>query len=377
MTSLLLALLSLSSLSSFLQEAVDHGDVTGVVALVISDERIIYHEAFGKQDVGRGVPMERGSIFYIASMTKPITSVAALMLVDEGKLALDDRVDKYLPDFHPQVIADVDAAAGTYRLRAPARPITVRHLMTHTSGIGYSWSDLRPALVEKKSGSSLLTLLHDPGERWTYGEGTTILGQIIAKISGQPLDAFFASRIFGPLGMRDTSFAVPGEKRSRVVTVQQRKAGRLVEAPLPAELRGDPRGDGGLYSTAADYGAFLRALLDGHLLSPTSLRALTTNQLGALVVQLQPTADPETARPFPLGAGSDGWSLGFQIASTPPPGAHRRSAGSYGWAGFFNTFFWVDPQKKIAAVLLMRVLPFYDERCIAVLQGFEERVYAE
>src|SRR5438445_2665960 len=151
MTSLLLALLSLSSLSSFLQEAVDHGDVTGMVALIISDERIMYHEAFGKQDVGRDVPMDRGSIFRIASMTKPITSVAALMLVDAGKLALDARVDKYLPDFRPQVITDVDEAAGTYRFRPPARPVTVRQLMMHTSGIGYSWSDPRLALVEKKS----------------------------------------------------------------------------------------------------------------------------------------------------------------------------------------------------------------------------------
>src|SRR5712664_99030 len=332
MTSLLLALLSLSSLSSFLQEAVDRGDVAGVVALVISDDRITYHEAFGKQDAGRDAPIDRGSIFRIASMTKPITSVAALTLVDEGKLALDDRVDKYLPDFHPQVITNVDLPAATYNLRAPIRPVTVRHLMTHTSGIGYDWSDPRAALVYKKSGSSLTTLLHEPGERWTYGEGTAVLGQIVAKVSGQPLDAFFASRIFEPLGMRDTSFAVPGEKRNRVVTVQHRKDGRLVETPLPAELRGRARGDGGLYSTAADYGAFLRALLDGQLVSPTSLRALTTNQLGNMVVQLQPTADPETSRPYPLGAGSDGWSLGFQIASAPRPGARRRSTGSYSWA---------------------------------------------
>ena len=249
--------------------------------------------------------------------------------------------------------------------------------MTHTSGIGYDWSDPRAALVDEKTGSSMTTLLHDPGERWTYGEGTTVLGHIVEKVSGHPLDEFFASRIFGPLGMRDTGFSVPVEKRERVVTAQQRMEGKLVEKPLPAELRGKPRGDGGLYSTAADYGAFLRALLDGRLVSPTSLRTLTTNQLGKLVVQLQPTTDPETARPFPLGAGSDGWSLGFRIASAPPPGAHRRSAGSYGWAGFFNTFFWVNPRKKIAAVLLMRVLPFYDERCIAVLQGFEERVYSQ
>jgi CubicO group peptidase (beta-lactamase class C family) len=377
MTSVLLALLAVSPLSPFLQEAVDRGDVVGVVALVISSDRVVYHEAFGKQDVGRGIPMARDSIFYIASMTKPITSVAAMMLGDEGKLGLDDPVEKYLPDFHPQVITDVNLAAGTYRLRPPARRVTIRHLMMHTSGIGYDWSDARVALVEKKTGSALTTLLHDPGERWTYGEGTTVLGLVIEQITGKPLDEVFASRIFGPLGMRDTGFSVPPEKRDRVVIVQQRKDGKLIEKPLPAELRGKPRGDGGLYSTAADYGSFLRALLDKRLLSAASLRALTTNQLGDLRVQLQPTAEPEAARQFPLGAGTDGWSLGFQIASSPPAGTHRRGAGSYSWAGFFNTFFWVDPEKKVAAVLLMRILPFYDERAIAVLQGFEERVYSQ
>jgi methyl acetate hydrolase len=374
---LLLALLSASPLSSFLQEAVERGDVAGVVALVISDGVIVYHEAFGKQDVGRSIPMARDSIFRIASMTKPITSVAAMMLVDEGKLRLDDLVDKYLSDFHPQVITDVDLTAGTYRLRPPAGRVTIRHLMTHTSGIGYDWSDPRAALVEKKTRSAATTLLHDPGERWTYGEGTTVLGLVVEKITGKPLDEFFASRIFGPLGMRQTGFSVPAEKRDRVVTVQQRKDGKLIEKPLRAELSGKARGDGGLYSTAADYGSFLRALLDKRLLSAGSLHALTTNQLGNLLVQSQPTAEPELARPFPLGAGIDGWSLGFQIASSSPAGAHRRSTGSYSWAGFFNTFFWVDPEKKVAAVLLMQMLPFYDERATAVLQGFEERVYAQ
>src|SRR5207302_6875580 len=204
-----------------------------------------------------------------------------------------------------------------------------------------------------------------------------VLGQIVEKVSGQRLEAFFAARIFGPLGMRDTSFAVPDEKRNRVVTVQERKDGKLVETPLPAELPAKPRGDAGLYSTATDYGSFLRALLDRRLVTPTSLHALTTNQLGKLVVQLQPTADPESSRPYPLGAGLDGWSLAFQIASAPTPESHGRSAGSYSWAGIFNTFFWVDPHKKIATVLLMQVSPFYDERCIAVLKGFEERVYSQ
>jgi CubicO group peptidase (beta-lactamase class C family) len=247
--------------------------------------------------------------------------------------------------------------------------------MTHVSGIGYSWSDARLAVFEERTKSPALgVLLHEPGERWTYGAGTRVLGEVIEHVSGMPLEAFFASRLFGPLGMVDTSFRVPAEKRDRVATVHQRKDGKLVERPLPAEIAGTPRGDSELYSTAADYASFMRALLDEKLVSAKSMHALTTNQIGKLRVQMQPTANAGWSRPFPLGAGSDGWSLGFQIASAGGP--HRRSAGSYSWAGIFNTFFWVDPHRKVASVLLTQVLPFYDERVIALLQGFEERVYA-
>ena len=204
---LLLALLSASPLSSFLQEAVKRGDVAGVVALVVAGDRVVYHKAFGKQDVGRDIAMRGDSIFYIASMTKPITSVAAMMLADEGKIALDDRVDKYLPDFHPQVITNVDLAKATYSFRDPVRPVTVRHLMTHMSGIGYDWSDSRLAMVEMKSGSSLATLLHDPesggrmaralqswgkssrrfrGSRWTHSSRAASSGPLACATPGSP-----------------------------------------------------------------------------------------------------------------------------------------------------------------------------------------------
>jgi CubicO group peptidase (beta-lactamase class C family) len=317
-------------------------------------------------------------------MTKPITSSAAMMLVDEGKLRVDDRVDAYLPAFRRrEVFAKVNEAARTYETRPAARPITVKHLMTHTSGIGYAWSQPAVGMAQIKTGllEPDLPLLYEPGEKWAYGANTRVLGDIVAKVSGQPIDSFLRARIFEPLGMRETGFDVPPEKHARVVTVSQRTNGVLAEQPNPATLAVAVRGDGGLYSTARDYSAFLRMLLNGgriegrRLISAQSMEALTHNQIGNLVVEQQPVFDKERSRPYPLGAGSDKWSLAFQIAAPRSPAGNRRSPGSYSWAGINNTFFWVDPVKQIGVIVLMQVLPFYDERAMAVLGGVEEIVY--
>jgi methyl acetate hydrolase len=373
-----------AALSAFLQGAVARGDVPGLVAVVTGPDGVMYHQAFGKLDAARDAAMPRDAIFRIASMTKPLTSVAALMLIDEGKLKLDDRVDAYLPAFsRREVITRIDEASGTYETRPATRPITIRHLLTHTSGIGYAWSQPPIALAQKKTGlpEPELPLLHDPGARWTYGASTRVLGDIVGTVSGQRIDRFLQARILDPLGMRDTSYAVPPAKRARVATVHQRTNGTLVEQANPPALPETVRGDGGLYSTGLDYSAFLRMLLNGgrsgstRLLSEGSMQALTRNQIGSLVVERQPVADPSRSRPYPLGAGADTWSLGFQLAAAPA-GAAGRSQGSYSWAGINNTHFWVDPGRQIGVILLMQVLPFYDERALAVLQGFEALVNA-
>ncbi len=373
-----------AALSELLRRAVTRGEVPGVVALVVSPDDVLYHEAFGKLDVARNVDMPRDAIFRIASMTKPLTSVAALMLVDEGKLNVDDRVDTYLPAFASrQVFASVNEATGTYETKPATRPITIKHLMTHTSGIGYAWSQPPVALAQKKSGllEPELPLLYEPGERWAYGANTRVLGDIVAKVSGQGIDEFLRARLFAPLRMRDTSYAVAAEKHARVVTVHQRTNGALVEQANPATLPVTVRGDGGLYSTARDYSVFLQMLLNGgrtggtRLLSERSMQALTHNQIGTLVVEQQPVADATRSRPYPLGAGTDTWSLGFQLAAPRAPSANRRSPGSYSWAGINNTHFWVDPARQIGVIVLMQVLPFYDERAIAVLSRFEELMY--
>ncbi len=358
--------------------------VPGVVVLVLSPDGVLYHEAFGEMDTAHGVPMRKDAIFRIASMTKPLTSTAVMMLVEEEALGLDDEVRRYLPAWEcPSVISRVDMAAGTYETRPAARPMTIRQLLTHTSGIGYSWSDPRLALIEKLTGLTLenLPLVHDPGERWTYGAGTAVLGHVVEALSGQGIAQFLESRIFGPLGMPDTVYQVPDAKRERVVTVHQRTTDGLTEIANPVEIKREPRGDGGLCSTAADYGRFLQLIVNEgevgsvRLLKPETVRAMGRNQIGDLKVQLQPTANRDRTKPFPHGAGEDVWGLGFQISAPAKPAPCRRRPGSMEWAGVNNTYFWIDPCAKIGVVVLMQLLPFYDRAALDVLTRVEARVY--
>ncbi len=372
-------------LSGFLTKIVNRGDVPGVVVLVTAPDRVLYHEAFGKMNVAQGLEMRKDAIFRIASMTKPITSAAVMMLVEEGKLQLEDEVSKYLPAFKsPRVISRLDLTAVTYETRPATRAITIRQLLTHTSGIGYSWSDPGLAMIEKLTGRTSevdLPLLHEPGERWTYGAGPKVLGDVIEKLSGQSIDAFLKSRIFGPLGMPDTGWSVPPEKHARVVTLHQKKDGRITESPNPANFAVQPRGDGRLFSTATDYCKFVQMILNRgrlgttRLLKAQTVQDMSRDQTGNVRVRLQPTANIEYSNPFPLGVGEDVWGLGFQLAAPARPDPAMRRPGSMSWAGINNTFFWIDPKEEIGVVVLMQMLPFYDEAAIGVLRGVETSVY--
>jgi methyl acetate hydrolase len=373
-----------AALSQFLSEAVGRGHVPGVVAVVMNRDGMLYQDAVGKLDVARGVEMRPDAIFRMASMTKPVTSVAVMMLVEAGKLALDDPVSRHLPEFEArQVISTFDAADGRYQTRPAGRPMTVRHLLAHTSGLGYAFSS--PTVARLLQGTQKsepdLPLLHDPGDRWTYGANTRVLGRIVANVSGQPLDVFVRSRIFEPLNMADTTWVVPPDKLSRVVTVHQRTGGTLVEQPNAPAQRAPVDGDRGLFSTAGDYAAFLRMLLnDGklgaaRLLGEKSVRLMGENQIGTVMVEEQPVGDAARTRPFPLGAGRDKFGLGFQIAAPDERYSNLRSPGSLSWAGINNTHFWIDRARQIAVIVLMQVLPFYDEACIGTLRGFEALVY--
>lgn len=372
------------SLSEFLRTSVSRRDVPAVVALVASADAVLYTGAFGKRHVAANVDVTPDTIFRIASMTKPVTSLAVMMLNEQGKVGLDDPVTKYLKDFkQPPVLTKLNDADASFESRPARRAITIRDLLTNTSGIGYGFADSRLArLAAAGKPEAELPLLHDPGAKWTYGSSTAVLGRVVEQVTGQRLDAFFQTRIFDPLGMRDTFYVVPADKRDRVVTQHARAAhGVVTELPNPATLQAPVRGDGGLFSTARDYAAFLQVFLNGgqhgatRIASERSVRAMMSNQIGRLAVERQPVASAERAKPFPFGAGKDTFGFGFQI-ETEPAEKGLRSAGSVSWGGIYNTHFWVDPNRRIAGVVLMQLLPYYDAAAIEVLRGFERLVYS-
>jgi CubicO group peptidase (beta-lactamase class C family) len=374
-----------SALATCLGTAVARGEVPGVVAMVVGPDGILYEGAFGKRNVARDADMTIDTIFRIASMTKPLTTTAIMMLADEGRVHVDDPVGKYLRRFETaQVLVGVDETRGTLQTRPAAAVMTVRHLLTHTSGIGYSWSDPKAAAaqrVTKATNDSELPLLSEPGAQWTYGASTRVLGDIVQVVTGQPIGAFLGARVTGPIGMADTAFDVPAAAHGRVVTVHRRVDGRLQEIPNPPSLAVPPRGDGALYSTAPDYARFIQLVLNrgylrgARLLSDAAIDAMSTNQMGALRVRPQPAADSATALPFPRGAGHDTWSFGFQIASAEGTLPGLRRAGSLGWGGLYNTHFLIDVSMGIGVLVMMQVLPFYDETAIQVLDRFEQAVY--
>ena len=378
------------ALTRALTGAVERGDAPGVVGLVVSRDGVLFEGAAGQRDVANGEPMTTDAIFNIASMTKPVTSVAAMMLVERGLLGLDDPVSTYLPGFDAlQVLtSDVAPETGEFEAAPAVNTMTVRHLLAHTSGIGYAFANSNVARLQQ--GSQLaeweLPLLSEPGTQWNYSASTRVVGLIVEQLSGEDLETFFQQEIFEPLGMTDTSYAVPADKADRLPTLHVRGAdGSLQEGQngAPAVPTAPFGGDGGLYSTAHDYGLFMRMLLNGgalgeaRILSEESVAEMGQNQIGDIFVEQQEAANPALTKPFPLGAGNDKFGLGFQLTGPSTSGQPQRSPGSMAWAGLFNTEFWVDPTRQVAATLLMQVLPFYDDGAIRALQEFEAAVYSD
>ena len=366
------------------QAAVDKGEIPGVVAAVTNRNQILYLKAFGKQDVARGVPMSTDAVFRIASMTKPVTSVGVMMLYEQGKLRLDDAAGNYVPAFKVrEVIATFNEKDATYTTRTAKQQITVRHLLTHTSGLAYPFTSHTVLGIQEKTGRDPLDmpLLFDPGTKWNYSPSTAVLGNIVEKLSGQSMEEFDQAKIFRPLGMVDTSYVLAPDKAARLATVHQRGDAGLVESPNPAKYIPSVRGDGGLLSTASDYSAFLQMFLNegsrhgNRLLNPESVRLMTSNQIGSVVVEKMPAAMPRRSDAFPFGAGKDKFGLGFQITMTDGTATHERRAGSYTWAGINNTHFWVDPKAGIGVVILTQVLPFYNATSMEVMNRFEKLIY--
>jgi CubicO group peptidase (beta-lactamase class C family) len=376
------------ALDSSLRGVIEHTDVPGMVALLTNRERVLYQGAFGVTDVASKRPLNVDAMFRIASMTKPVTSVALMQLVEQGRLGLDDPAEKYLPELAGlKVLESFDAATGDYKLRPPARPPTVKHFLTHTSGLAYAftsaiWRDLKPRAGDNFPFGG--PLLFDPGERWHYSTSTDVSGRLVEAVSGQKLEDYFREHIFLPLGMNDTSYNVPEAKGPRLVPQQQRAGERMdgaieLQKPQAGLTIASPVGGGGLASTADDYGRFMRMLLNGgaldgaRVLKAETVALMGQNHIGAVSVPALKSALPRSADFTFIADGRDKWGLGFLITTDPVPG--KRSPGSLSWGGINNTFFWIDPARGIGGVIMMQFLPFADAKALAVYDAFERGAY--
>jgi len=383
----------LPRVDELLKAATDRGDVPGVVAMAATREGPVYQGAFGRRALPDGSAMTADTVFWIASMTKAITSTAALQLVEQGKLSLDRPIAEVLPELAaPQVLEGFDAA-GEPQLRPARRPITLRHLITHTAGFVYDiWNPEMgrymertgvPGIISCQNAALMLPLVFDPGDRWDYGINIDWVGKAVERASGQTLGDFFAEHIFGPIGMKDTAFTLSSERRARLVGMHARGADGAL-GPIPFELPEEPEfqmGGGGLYGTAADYLAFERVFLNrGHangrqVLRPETVQQMSENAIGGLDVRLLKTAVPAYSNDAEFFPGMlKKWSLGFMISTEAVPGG--RGPGSLAWAGLGNTYFWIDPAKGIAGVILMQLIPFADPKAVALLEDFERALYA-
>src|SRR5579863_9868563 len=367
--------------------------IPACVAMAATADKTTYSGAFGKRDSASGVDVNADSIFVIASMTKPVTSVAAMQLVEQGKLKLDEPASTYIKELGSlQVLHGFDSSSGKPILKPATKPVTLRRLLTHTSGFAYDTWFADMLRWEKETGTSiplgtvapLTPLMFEPGSRWQYGTSADWSGRLVETVSGMTLEDYFQKNILEPLGMHDTSFLVPASKFDRLVAESDRQPdGKLKENPRqqPAPPKAF-NGGGGLYSTAPDYVRFMQMFLrhgkgaDGAvILQPKTVDMMATIQTGDLSAGKLKTARPAISSDVDFHPGfKDGFGFGFLINSVAYDG--RRSAGSLAWAGIWNTYFWIDPKKDVAGVIMMQFLPFADKEGLAVLGDFERAVYA-
>ena len=380
----------LQRIDARLEDYVDRGEVAGVVGLIARHGKVVYHKSFGHRDAEAKEPMTNDVIFRIASMTKPIASVALMMLWEEGRFQLRDPVAKYLPEFAAMEVARPvepgDSARGPYTTAKATRPITIQHLLTHTAGLANPYRGITRSLYNelranrKPAGTvgdyvselAKLPLNFQPGEHWEYGPATDVAGHLVEVLSGATLDEFLADRIFGPLGMPDTHFYLPSAKLPRFAALYRpNQEGKIELQEKPDE---DSRwvrpphvyfsGAGGLVSTASDYFRFHQMMLNGgeldgvRLLSPRTVRLMTTNHIGDKPVWLR-------------GAGY-GFGLGYSVTTDAGLSAMPNGEGTYGWGGAFCTVFWVDPEAELIGILMTQVRPYTH---LNIRQDFQTLTY--
>ena len=378
-----------------LDQAVEDGKLPMSIALVANSEGVLFTHASGYRDSENRQVMRLDSIFAIASMTKLVTTIAVLQLVEEGLIDLDSGLEQYLPEtINPKIIQGFDQDDNPMFVEA-ARSPTVRELITHTSGYVYSiWNEMALSAQAKGVTSPLgggkesivAPLYFEPGSKWEYGVGIDWLGVMVEEVSGKRLMDFFEEKIFLPLRMEDTFFEFPSEKMDRSVMMTARVKGELVKSelyqPVPADRgsMGFYGGGGGLYSTVDDYARVMRALLnkgslDGQrVLSEEMVDQMFANQIGSINVSLGKAQIKALSNDFDMGFGSSAkWGLGFLLS---PEGTESgRGPDSASWAGLFNSYFWIDRENDLCAVFATQILPFYDEEAVSVLKLFEAQVY--
>lgn len=371
------------SIDQILTQGIAARGIPAVAAMAATNKQILYTGAFGKRD-DSGVPVKTDCIFSVASMTKAITTAAALQLVEQGKLSLQEPVAKHLQEFEQVDVLESFAADGKPVFRPAKTPITLHHLLTHTSGLGYDiWNDRLLRYNAAKPPRRTGPLTFEPGTAWQYGTGIDVAGRLVEALSGLTLEAYFQQHILEPLGMVDTSYLVPAAKFDRLVSWYMRDAaGALVQQPR--ELPKPPasfNGGGGLYSTAADYIRFLQMILnDGagpgnvRILQPKTVAIMKVNQIGALTAGKMKSARPNLSADVDVQPGhTEKWTYGFLLNTDPYDGG--RSANSLAWAGFYNTYYWADPRRQLCAVILMQYLPFADKEAFGLLADFERALY--
>ena len=383
---------TVSRIDSMLHAATRAGEVPGIVALAATDDGTIYEGSFGRRRLQDGPAMTRDTVFRVASMVKLITSVAALQLVEQNRVSLDAPVPEIDPAVgSPKVLEGFDAK-GLPLLRPAARPITLRQLLTHTAGFSYRLWDakavqyaasLKQLTPAQKTLAAPNPLMFDPGERWQYGTSIDWVGRIVEFVSRDSLDVYFRKHILDPLGMNDTAFVISPQQREREASVHRRGPdGSLTAQPTEQKsTRQTFSGGGGIYSTGPDYLTLIRALLRGgslngvRILRPDTVALMGQNQIGKIEVGVLKTTAPALSNDVDLCPGIRlKWGFGHLINTQAVPGG--RSAGSLSWGGLFNTYYWIDPEKRVAAVFMTQVLPFADGRALRPYRQFERGIYA-
>jgi CubicO group peptidase (beta-lactamase class C family) len=363
--------------------------IPGVVAMATTADGTIYEGAFGKASLAGDANMALDTVFHIASMTKAITGAGAMQLVEQGRVDLDQPAGEIIGQLGEAQVLDGFDAAGAPKLRPARGTITLRNLMTHTAGYAYDVWNPELARFYKTTGlpaartgrleALKAPLASDPGTRWEYGINIDWVGRIVEEISGQNLNDYLRANVFDPLGMRDSGFLLrPDQEPRRVPTHARGADGGLTPQPIdPPRVPEFFNGGGGLYSTARDYLAFVRAILNGGagILKPETVALMGQNHIGALNVQPMLSQNKEASYDVDLFPGmAVKWGLSFLINTQDVP--DRRSAGSLAWAGLRNTYYWIDPVKRVGGVFMTQVLPFADPTVLKSFADFEREVYA-